>query len=121
MNELVITTSDKDPLPKNNSVVVDGVGVNKSVATGRKTRRVKAILTTPPVDMATIKDVIGVVADLAEIVGFSICVAKGMNTNKNDQSKINVVEGSDESNTLNTKVNKKVKDNHHARKPQKKN
>lgn len=121
--DLTIAATDKELLPKDNSVVVNSALPDKSITADRKLEIIKAgaILTTPPVDMTTIKDAIEVVANLAGIASLPISIAISMNQNKKDHSKINVVEGSSESDTIHPELNKKIKNNNHTRKNHKKN
>jgi len=112
MSELI---SDKKPLSKGNSVVVDSVSVNKGVATGRKLRRVKAIITTPPVDMATIKDAIEIVVGLATISDIVEKIGKKIKRKKNDHDKVDIV--TERIETENIKVKRKSESKHSANKP----
>ena len=64
----IVKPTDKELLPESNSVVVDGVGADKSVATGGKLKIIHsgAIITTTPID--TVNEIVNIAKDVAPLV-----------------------------------------------------
>jgi hypothetical protein len=111
---IITTTADKNPLPESRSVSADGVSTNKMAII-----KAAAIITTPPVDIATIKDTLEVAANISQIASLPISIAAIAISMKHDKDKHPEINATEREISFDSKGDKNIKSKHSPRKKHK--